>query len=119
MFSFDTSLKQKKNGILVHFLYLQLNCANSKMAEKIFCFNFRKFYGRTQLQHFEQQNRRKSGQMKHPKNHVIHNQRTMGITDSILMTAFYIIRTCHRILHISELLTTSNSGLHQLLDSVE
>ena len=39
------------------------------MEESIF-FNFRKFYGQTQLQNFEQQYRRKLGQMKHPSVHV-------------------------------------------------
>ena len=40
------------------------------MEEPKFCFHFRKFYGKTQLQNFEQQNRRKLGQMKHPIIHV-------------------------------------------------
>ena len=32
-------------------------------------FHFRKFYGQTQVQNFQQQSRRKLGQMKHPIDH--------------------------------------------------
>ena len=64
LISFDTSLN-KKSRILPHFSYFQLACANSKMEESNYFFHFRKFYGQTQLQNFEQQNWRKSGQMKH------------------------------------------------------
>ena len=36
------------------------------MEESNFFYHFRMFYGQTQLQNFQQQNRRKSGQLKHP-----------------------------------------------------